>query len=132
MTKRQGLKNVNLWGNVVVSILSVNQYSALSLAEDLEANGLFDLRNLATWDHEEIYKKLEQSGYKRGEFMIGSMTERLISLGKLAENLQVNDQILANGTKEEIAALLSGVKGIGPLVLSNVLSLRDLKMFTTR
>jgi hypothetical protein len=132
MAKKQGPKNANLWGNVVIAILSVNQYSALSLAEDLDANGLFDLRNLAAWDHAEIYKRLEQSGYKRGEFLTGSMTERLISLGKLAENFQENDQILANGNKGEVTALLSKVKGIGPLVLSNVLALRDLKMFTSR
>jgi hypothetical protein len=127
MVKKQNPKELNNWAYVVTAMLSVNQYSALGIYDNLESNGLFDLPNLATWSYQEIFKRLEDSGYKRGDFLTGSLAGRLKSLGSLAESLGENEKILANGSKAEVTALLSKVKGIGPVVISNFLLLRGSK-----
>ena len=127
----KGPKNANNWANVVIAMLSVNSYNALNISDDLELNGLFDLQNLASWDHPKIFETLQKSGFKRGDFLTGLMTQRLLSLGILADKVQANEQILANGTKDEVTALLSKVKGIGPMVINNFLELRKLKLHTT-
>ena len=118
---------VNNWAYVVMAMLSVNQFpieKALGLHDQLETNGLFDLQNLASWNHSKIFKKLKESGYNKADLVVGYVTERLMSLGALSANIQENDNILNNGSKQEVTDLLSKVKGIGPVVLNNFLQLR--------
>jgi 3-methyladenine DNA glycosylase/8-oxoguanine DNA glycosylase len=127
MDNKKITKSGNAWANVVIAMLSVNRYPierTFELFNQLDANGLFDPHNLASWNHSELFKKLEKSGYKRGDVLIGLLTERLLSLGSLAKNMQANEKILANGNIQEVTDLLSQVKGIGPVVLKNFLLLR--------
>jgi len=59
------------------------------------------------------------------EYVTGLLTIRLQSLGALSNNMQANEKILVNGTKQEVTDLLSCVNGVGPMVLNNFLFLRD-------
>lgn len=119
--------NTNPWPDLVMAMLSVNNYpltKVFSLFDALEANGLFDPRNLACWNHEKIARSLTAAGYNRGAVLTAMFTERLSSLGRLAEPLAANEQILTKGTKTEIAELLGRVKGVGPKVLKDFFLLR--------
>lgn len=108
-------------------MLSVNNYpltKVIALFDSLEANGLFDPRNLACWNHEKIARSLAETGYDRGAVMTSIFTDRLSSLGKLAQEIAANERILTKGTKLEVCELLRRVKGIGPKVLKTFFLLR--------
>ena len=62
----------NPWEDLVVSLLSVNNRSVESTyahISSLRKQGLFELKNLARWDHDTISKRLQAGGYDRGSFM---------------------------------------------------------------
>lgn len=110
-----------------MAMLSVNNYpltKVIALFDALQANGLFDPRNLACWNHEKIARSLAETGYDRGAVMTSIFTDRLSSLGKLAQDLAANERILTKGTKLEVCELLRRVKGIGPKVLETFFLLR--------
>jgi len=128
MLNKNNSGSVNNWAYVVMAILAVNKFTledVFALSKKLEANGLFDLHNLASWDFPKIFSKLKQSGYNKPDFVVGLLTERLMSLGELTKNIHENEKILNNGSNQEVADLLLEVKGIGPVVLQNILLLRD-------
>lgn len=115
------------WADLVIAVLSVNNYpmtKVLNIFESLNANGLFDPCNFARWDRKKIARTLGSAGYDRGQVMTEIFTERLSSLGGLADELAVNERILREGTRAEVAELLKRVKGVGPKVLNNFFLLR--------
>lgn len=119
--------SVNPWPDLVMAILSVNNYpltKVFTLFDALKANGLFDPHNFTCWNREEITRRLGAAGYDRGTVMTAIFTDRLSSLGRLAEDLAANERTLTKGTKTEIAELLRRVKGVGPKVLKNFFLLR--------
>lgn len=110
-----------------MAMLSVNNYpltKVFTLFDALKDNGLFDPRNFACWNCEEITRRLGAAGYDRGTVMTAIFTDRLSSLGRLADEVAANEQILTKGTKTEIAELLRRIKGVGPKVLKNFFLLR--------
>lgn len=119
--------SLNPWPDLVMAMLSVNNYpltKVITLFDALKDNGLLDPRNLACWHREEITRRLAAAGYDRGTVMTAIFTDRLSSLGGLAEQFAANEEILIRGTKTEIAELLKRVKGVGPKVLKNFFLLR--------
>lgn len=127
MTYKKQDHSVSPWPDLVMAMLSVNNYpltKVFTLLDALKDNGLLDPRNLACWNREEINLRMAAAGYDRGTVMTAIFTDRLSSLGMLAEELAVNERILAKGTKAEIAELLTRVKGVGPKVLENFFLLR--------
>ena len=127
MTNEKADHSVNPWPDLVMAMLSVNNYpltKVFTLFDALKDNGLFDPRNFACWNREEITRRLGAAGYDRGTVMTAIFTDRLSSLGRLADELAANEQILTKGTKTEIAELLRRVKGVGPKVLKNFFLLR--------
>jgi len=127
MTSEKSDHSANPWPDLVMAMLSVNNYpltKVIALFDALEANGLFDPRNLACWNREKIARTLAGAGYDRGAVMTAMFTDRLSSLGGLTEELAANEHILTQGTKMEIGELLRCVKGIGPKVLKNFFLLR--------
>lgn len=121
-------KNTDIWAYVVMSMLAVNHFTihdSLGIHDGLKSNGLFDLKNLSTWSHEKIFTSLKAAGYNRTDLVVGFLTVRLMSLGSLIGNIKVNEKILTDGTEQETADLLLKIKGVGPIVLKNFLSLRD-------
>jgi hypothetical protein len=118
---------VNPWADLVIAMLSVNNYpltKVCKLYDALKANGLFDPRNLACWSCEDIAGRLGAAGYDRGAVLTAFFTDRLSSLGRLADELEVNERILTKGTRTEVAELLRRVKGVGPKVLKDFFTLR--------
>lgn len=125
----EGIPDTSPWADLVIAILSVNNYpldKTFALFEALKKNGLFDPACLAESSPADIARKLGSAGYNRGDTMTAIFTERLISLGQLAIRARVEDcvRILSTGYPEEVTSLLSGVKGVGPKVLANYFILR--------
>jgi len=119
----------NLWEDLVVAILSVNNYSlekTYLAIEALRHGGLFSPQNLALWTPEEIGTRLQRAGYDRGRFMTALLSVRLASLGVLLESVGVEEceRLLLKGESAEARSLLLSVKGIGPTVLANFFLLR--------
>src|SRR5690348_2701962 len=78
-----------VWEDLVVSILSVNNYSlehTYRFIEGLREQGVCQPKNLMRWDLEEISRRLRAAGYDRGSFMNNQFALRLSSLGVLIEN----------------------------------------------
>lgn len=119
----------NPWADLVVAILSVNRYPldrTFALFNNLEAEGLFDPRVLASSTASEIARKLGNAGYSRGDAMTAIFTDRLLSVGALAkrESFSVCERTLKGGTRSDVERLIGGVKGVGPTVLENFFLLR--------
>jgi SNF2 family DNA or RNA helicase len=91
--------------------------------DKLEANGLFDPRNMAKWSYDELFDRLIASGYDRGK-LTDIFGERIWSLSRLVDDYTANEKILTEGTEQEIVNLLSKIKGLGPVVLKNYMLLR--------
>jgi hypothetical protein len=122
-------KDTNPWADLVIAILSVNNYpleKTFALFNSLEESGLFDPGSLAAFSSGDIARKLGAAGYDRGDTMTAIFTDRLISLGQLTASTPVETatRVLRTGGREEVSSLLSGVKGIGPKVLANFFLLR--------
>lgn len=122
-------KETNPWADLVIAILSVNNYpleKTFALFESLEDNGLFDPTVLAGLSATDVARKLGAAGYNRGDTMTAIFTERLSSLGQLTSSVPVESasRILKTGDHKEVSSLLSSVKGIGPKVLANFFLLR--------
>jgi hypothetical protein len=118
----------NPWPDLVVAMLSVNNYpltKTFSIYRGLDANGLFDPRNIAEWDQNEIARRLKESGYDRGVTLNAMLADRILSLRSLTIDVESSEIILARGSKAEVAELLKRTKGIGPRVLENFFLMRS-------
>ena len=117
------------WEDLIVSILSVNNYSlekTYSTVETLRREGLFDPKNLMRWTIKEIEIRLRRGGYDRGDYLSTLFALRIASLGKFvaSDGIQECERILRKGDATEIRQYLSPVRGIGPRVLANYFLLR--------
>jgi hypothetical protein len=121
----------NPWEDLVISILSVNQYSLEKTYENaplLRESGLFSPENLSKWDVEEIVVRLKNSGCDRGSFMTNLFAIRLAYLGAAVDSkgTQESRRILLSKEPEAIRSFLLPIKGIGPKVLRNFFLLRGI------
>lgn len=119
------------WDDLVISILSVNQYSLERTYGSLLAlreQQVTDPLSLAQWSSQEIERRLRAAGCDRGEFMTRLFAERLSALGVLVRTKGIDecDKIIAGRDARAIEALLLPVKGIGPVVLRHFYSLRKI------
>lgn len=121
-----------IWEDLVLAVLSVNQYSlekTYSSYASLKERGLFEPEYLARWGVDEIYEKLRQAGFDRGQFMTKLFAVRLACLGHFITGQGVEQcaEILRSKNVEHIERLLIRVKGIGPRVLANFYTLRGIE-----
>ncbi|MEA5603189.1 hypothetical protein [Nostoc sp. UHCC 0252] len=121
----------NVWEELVISILSVNQYTLSKTyltIESMREIGLFNPDNLKQWDINEMNQRLTQGGYERGSFMNNLFAERLAALGSLIANQGINkcEQVLLSRDKKLITDFLMPIKGIGPKVIENYFFLQEL------
>jgi len=128
MTKAQ---TDNPWEDLVISILSVNQYSLERTYQSLEGlrnEGLFDPRRLVGWDQKEIADRLKSAGCDRGSFMTNLFALRLANLGALIESKGIEEcaKVISACDTRAIEELLLPVNGIGPKVIANFYFLRDI------
>lgn len=121
-----------IWEELVVSILAVNQYSlekTYAILPLLREVGIVDPDNLASWELDEVIARLRAGGCERGSFMTSLFALRLVSLGTALKSKGIascGEIILTNDAKA-IRDLLMPVDGIGPRVLSNFFLLRGIK-----
>lgn len=118
----------SIWQDLVVSILSVNQYTlsyTYKSLDSLKAVGMFEPENLMNWNIDEIEAKLKEGGCDRGGFMTHLFAERLSAVGNLLREQGVSncEAILTSKSVKDVEKLLLPVRGIGPKVVKNFLSL---------
>jgi hypothetical protein len=121
----------DVWEDLVVSILAVNQYSlekTYAIVGGLREAGLASPQNLGAWEIDRIVSRLKSAGCDRGAFMTPLFAARLSSLGKVvgARGMSACADILAGKDFEEIRRLLLPVNGIGPKVMRNFCLLRGI------
>lgn len=119
-----------VWEDLVISILSVNNYSlehTYRFLDGLRKQGVCHPKNLMRWELEEIRRRLNAAGYDRGSFMNYQFALRLSSLGVLLENKGVDrcTAIISGGDRKAIEELLLPVNGVGPKVIANFWLLRE-------
>jgi hypothetical protein len=120
------------WEDLVVSILSVNQYSlekTHAVAPLLRQGGLLSPENLSRWELEEIVARLKAAGCDRGRFMTKLFAVRLASLGMAVESrgIAICGRILSSNDPAAISDLLLPINGVGPKVLRNFFVLRGIR-----
>ena len=121
----------DVWPQLVASLLAVNSYSLLRarlLVPQLVESSLSEPEEFPSVGEVEVVKRLWRAGYRRGPFMARLMAERLIALGEFvsAKGEPECRAILLGDDSIAIHSLLEPVKGIGPVVIKNFLTLRDL------
>jgi hypothetical protein len=121
----------NPWEDLVVSVLSVNQYSLERTYESitgLRQQGLFNPTKLEHWDHGEVVARLKAAGCERGTFMTSLFALRLANLGALIQSKGLDSctRIISGRDARAIEELLLPVNGIGPKVIANFFLLRDI------
>jgi endonuclease III-like uncharacterized protein len=124
--------DAGLWEDLVVAILSVNNYSiekTYSKIKEMRREKLFEPENLMRWSPVEIARRMKRAGYDRGQFMTSLFAERLSSLGKHLQGAGIEHcrEVLAKGSTDAIKRLLLMIKGIGPKVLANFFILRGIE-----
>lgn len=121
----------NPWEDLVLSILSVNQYSLERTYESIEGlreQGLFDPQRLMEWDQTHIAERLKAAGCYRGPFMTNLFALRLANLGALIQRLGIEEctKLISSRDTRAIEELLLPVNGIGPKVIANFYFLREI------
>lgn len=134
LRKQDGKDNV--WEDLIIAILSVNQYTlenTYSKFESLKEVELFNPNNLIQWDTDEIERRLRQGGCDRGNFMTNLFAQRLAALGNMIKNhgIDICETILISKDAKAITELLMPVKGIGPKVLKNLFLLLEIRNSTS-
>ena len=130
MATGRAIANDDVWKDLVVSILSVNNYSlerAYSAVDRLRASGLFEPANLATWSVDEFVRRLKGADCNRGEFMTNLFATRFASLGHFIAQTGADQvaRVLSSKNKSLIEKTRLPVKGIGPKVIENYCLLQD-------
>jgi hypothetical protein len=121
----------DVWEDLVVAILSVNQYSlerTYTAIAGIRREGISTPDDLASWELEEIVARLKAAGCDRGLFMTQLFAVRLAALGMAirSRGIEVFGRILLSNDPAAINNLLLPINGIGPKVLRNFFLLRGI------
>jgi hypothetical protein len=119
------------WEDLVVSLLSVNQYSlerTYRSIEGLREQGLSNPTNLKQWGRGDFVARMKAAGCDRGAFMTDLFALRLANLGALIQNRGLDSctKVISGRDTHAIEELLLPVSGIGPKVIANFCLLRDI------
>jgi hypothetical protein len=123
--------SADCWADLIVSLLSVNNYSverAYGLIDGLRSNGLVDPSILVGLDSEQTLRRLKRAGYDRGDFMNKLFALRLTGLGAFIgkNGVEAATQMISNMDRQAIKGILGSVYGVGPAVIRNFFMLRGL------
>ncbi|MFL6437695.1 MAG: hypothetical protein ACJ71Q_08960 [Terriglobales bacterium] len=126
----------SVWGDLIVSMMAVNNYSlekAFAHLHGLQQNGLLEPKNLISWKSEEIETQLKEAGFNRGSFMNRQMAQRMSSLGRFLETKGIAEceSVLKSRDSSTIKILLLTVNGIGERVVESFFLLRGVGESTT-
>src|SRR6266850_2180861 len=75
--------------DLVCALLAVNLWTiekAFSLKEGLEHEGLVDLDRVAVMSQGEVFERLERAGCRRGHYITGLLSHRLVEVAKAMAN----------------------------------------------
>lgn len=130
MEESQSLRRDDAWIDLVVSVLSVNNWPlerTYRLMEGLTGNGLANPSNLARLDETEIAERLKLAGYNRGEYMNRLLAARLAGLGTFINyhGVDAATRLISQKERPELERALFGIYGIGPVVIRNFCLLRE-------
>lgn len=119
-----------LFEDLFIAVLSVNQYSiekTWTKRDPLQSAGLLNPVTLSRVTIADIARLLKETGLDRGLFLTDLLAQRLSHVARFILDLGVPQakQILASERREEIAAVFTKAKGIGPKVISNFGVLRN-------
>src|SRR5579862_9639713 len=95
------------WEDLVISVLSVNQYTlerTYLCIDGLRKVGVFDPLNLMGWEPADIADRLKVSGCDRGEFMTKLFALRLAHLGELVrqQGVETSTRIISRKDRKAI------------------------------
>lgn len=110
--------------DLIISVLAVNSFKiekAYALLENLQSQGLTEPAKLAEWEPPNIYQKLVDAGYDRGEFITYLIAERLAGMGRkiISDGISKWENTLTTKDALKIDKLLKDVRGVGPVVIQN-------------
>jgi hypothetical protein len=118
--------------DLLISVLAVNNYSlnkAYALCERLRDVGLSDLLFVSVDlpDADDIYKRLAEAGYDRGEYIGSLISARIAAIMRAIKHEGCNEFLLClMADSATVNAKLGGLYGVGPKVVSNFVSLRGM------
>ncbi len=119
--------------NLIMALLAVANYTLEEVynhREGFEREGIFDVDQVNDWNAAQTSRRLVKAGYDRGTFMNSLLADRLLSLcdflGK--GGLDVLSKACETRSLDEVAKVMKGVRGVGPIVLRNFAILMDWKL----
>jgi hypothetical protein len=123
--------SADCWTDLIVSILSVNNFSverAYALVDGLRNNGLIDPSMLVGLDSEEVLRRLKLAGFDRGEYMNNLFAFRLAGLGAFIgkNGVEAATEMISNKDRQTIEKTLGGLYGVGPTVIRSFFVLRGI------
>ena len=118
--------------DLIFAVLTVNNWTlekCHAIYEGLKEQEFFDFTTLRKQETTVIFARLEKAGYIRADFHIGLLAGRVLSLANALEeeDLIELERLEVEGEVSEIEAKLLPIKGVGPIVVSNYLRLRQVE-----
>ena len=125
----QNLSATNFVGDLVVSMLTVNNFSLEKVCElrpALEKASLFDVEALSKMSHEQVFGALKSAGYSKADYVVGLLADRLLAMAGTMQSTSADELrgLLQPGRERELDRFLLAIKGVGPAVLETFKALR--------
>ena len=113
-----------LVADLVVAVLSVNGWTlekTFSIHDGLCEQGLFDVERLPKMPPTEVFDRSQKAEYSRGEFMIGLLADRILTLARAleGEGKEPLEQLVTDRDTDSLDRSLLDLKGVGPAVVSS-------------
>lgn len=116
--------------DLVMAMLSVDSWTlekSFEIREQLEREGFFALESLAERSPTDVFERLERAGYARGDFMICTMSDRLLHMADLLAGDGLPELLgLVESKGPELDTFLQQIKGVGPAVVRKFRTLRGI------
>lgn len=115
--------------DLVMAILAVNQWrldQSAGIYDSLKAHGLFEPETIATMQFAQLHAALKAAGYKKADFVIDLICDRLFDMAKKlsGDGAETFARLCASGDREAVRAFATTIKGVGPRVFENFWFLR--------
>lgn len=116
--------------DLILAILAVNGWTLEktgALLNGLQSHGLTTPSVIVGRDYGQNATALENAGYRRGDYMVSLLTDRIIAAAKTWSEHNLEPALSAAEIQRDakaIAALIEPIHGVGKTVISNYLLLR--------
>lgn len=122
-----------VFSDLLLAMLAVNSWEldkVGALLPQLRDSGLTDANLVSGMSFEKVFSNLVASGYKRGDYIVSLLADRVISAGNAFSDTDFEPKLLEMERAKDVESLkqlLQPIKGVGPKVFQNFLLLRGLK-----